>query len=155
MKNYPLLLLLFCCTLFFTACSSDDDDSPSKEDMLKNKRWQITAASAAVPFFGSVDFYANLKDCQRDNYFEFQANGVLLINEGATKCTALSPQQVQGSWSLNGDIMTIQGLGATLGLPSDKLEIKLTDLSSTSLTGEFSLDYNGLPVTVKVTMRTM
>ena len=154
MKNYPFLLLVFCCALFFTACS-DDDDSPSKEDMLMNKRWQIVAASTAVPFLGTIAIYNRIPACQKDNYLEFQANGVLLINEGATKCAAASPQQVPGTWSLKGDVLTLQGAGATLGLTTDKLEIKLTDLSSTSLTGEFSLDYNGIPATVKVTMRTM
>ncbi|WP_181307249.1 hypothetical protein [Rufibacter sp. XAAS-G3-1] len=138
MKNYPLLLLLFCCALFFNACSDDDDATPNKEDMLMNKRWQITALDVTLPFVGPQDLYAGFENCEKDSFVEFRGNGVLVVDEGAIKCNSSGPQQVTGSWKLEGDVLTIMGAGASFGLPVNDLEVTITDLSSTRLDGEFS-----------------
>ncbi|WP_210489695.1 lipocalin family protein [Rufibacter aurantiacus] len=154
MKNYPLLLLLFCCTLFFTACSDDDDEAPSKEQMLQDKRWQITALEAST-LFGDIDFYADLEDCQKDNYVEFRDNGVLVVNEGATKCDDSDPQEAQGTWSLNGDVLQISGIGASFGLPVNDLELTITELTASSLSADFKQNVSGFDIDGTVTMETM
>ncbi|ALI99097.1 lipocalin family protein [Rufibacter tibetensis] len=153
MKNYPLLLLLFCCALVFNGCSSDDDD-PSQEDMLKNKRWQITALDASTPI-GDYDFYADMEDCQRDNFVEFEDDEELIIDEGATKCRSSDPQRRNGSWTLKGNILTLRGIGEAYGLPEDDLELTVTELTSTSLTANFSQSVQGFPINGTVTMETM
>jgi hypothetical protein len=155
MKNYPLLLLLFCCSLFFTACSNDDDATPSQEEMLMNKRWQITALEVTLPIIGSQDLYAGFEECEKDTYVEFKANGVLVVDEGATKCDTSDPQQYPGTWTLEGDVLTIMGAGASFGLPVNDLELTITDLSSTRLDGEFSQTISGFNIDGTVTLETM
>ncbi|KAA3440530.1 lipocalin-like domain-containing protein [Rufibacter hautae] len=154
MKNNPFLLLLFCGALFFSACSSDDDDTPSEDEMLQNKRWQITALQASTPF-GNLDLYEDFEDCQRDNFVEFKANGVLEVNEGATKCNNSDPQQTQGTWSLSGGVLTISGIGDAYGLPDDDLEITVTSLTSSKLDGEFTESISGISIDGTVTLETM
>ncbi|RNI23637.1 lipocalin-like domain-containing protein [Rufibacter latericius] len=154
MKNYPLLLLLFCSTLFFSACSSDDDGTPSQDEMLQNKRWQITALDASTPI-GNLDLYEDFEDCQKDNFVEFKANGVLVVDEGATKCDSSNPQQTPGTWSLNGNVLTISGIGDAFGLPDDDLEITVTSLTNSRLDGEFTESVSGFSIDGTVTLETM
>ncbi|MBC3540751.1 lipocalin family protein [Rufibacter sediminis] len=155
MKKHPLLLLLFCCTLFFSACSDDDDATPSKEDMLMNKRWQITALEVALPIIGSQDLYEDFEDCEKDNFIEFRANGVVTVDEGATKCDDSNPQQYPGTWTLEGDVLTIKGAGSSFGLPVNDLKLTITQLSGNSLEGEFSQSISGYEIDGTVTLKTM
>ncbi|WP_207433591.1 lipocalin family protein [Sabulibacter ruber] len=141
MKNYSLLLLLFCCTFFLNACS-DDDDTPSREEMLMNKRWQITGLTVSTPL-GSIDYYEEFEDCMRDNYIEFRSGGILVMNEGPTKCNDSAPQENPGTWSLEGNTLRISGIGAALSLQVDELELQVTELTNTSLAADFETTFSG------------
>ncbi|AKQ47154.1 hypothetical protein TH63_18320 [Rufibacter radiotolerans] len=156
MKNYPLLLLLFCATLFTTACSKDDEDpAPTKEEMVQNKRWQITGFTVSNILIGTIDYYASLESCQKDNYLEFKPGNVLLANEGATKCDPAAPQQTQGTWKIEGDVMTLSAPGLTAGLPVTELKLTIKELTATTLTADFNESISGLPVTGTVKMTAM
>ncbi|MFB9863120.1 hypothetical protein [Rufibacter immobilis] len=141
---FPLSLLP---ALLLASCS-DDEDAVSKEELLKNKRWNITALQVTSP--SSIDYYQTFAACQRDNFAQFQEGGVLLMDEGATKCNAPTPQQASGTWSLQGDLLHVEGIEA-LGIPADKLELTLTDITNTTLTANFT--QGGLTGTLRMAVQ--
>ncbi|MFC6996411.1 lipocalin-like domain-containing protein [Rufibacter roseus] len=136
--------------LCLSACSNDDDNQLDAQAKLPNKRWAITELKIET-FLGESDAYADFEDCEKDNYFEFRENGVLIVDEGATKCSSDDPQQTQGTWSVQGNVMTISGLN--LGLPSNTVKLNITELTDASLRGTFKEDYQGVPVSGKLAMR--
>jgi hypothetical protein len=151
MKKNPLLLLLICFCLFLSACG-DDDDSPSREEMLMNKQWVVSAFTITTPLT-IIDYYNTFQACQKDNFVEFRSGGVLYIDEGATKCNLSTPQNAQGTWALNGDILRVSGVAA-LGVPVNELDLTIEDISSTKITGEFTQTVSGFQVTGKVSLST-
>ncbi|GAB2527840.1 lipocalin-like domain-containing protein [Rufibacter soli] len=155
MKNSPLLLLLFCATLFTTACSKKDDPDPTKEEMVQNKRWQVTGFTVSNVLIGTVDYYATLGACEKDNFLEFKANNVLIADEGATKCDPSSPQQTQGTWKLEGDVLTLSAPGLTAIVQVKELKLTIKELTATTLTADFNESISGLPVTGTIKMTAM
>lgn len=117
MKKFNALLSLFFLFLVLAGCEKDKDPVPTKEDKLMAKNWNITAAKATVTVAGSpieFDYYNVLLACQKDNFLQFKANDVLIMDEGTTKCTPTAPQTSQGTWTFTenattGDVITING----------------------------------------------
>ena len=116
MKNYSALIFLFFLTLVMAGC--DKDDEPTKQERLMAKDWKVTAITASGEVNGigvnNYDYYNNhLIECQKDNLFNFNSGGVVVVDEGATKCTPTAQQTSQGTWSLTenttGDILTVGG----------------------------------------------
>ncbi|MDB5262253.1 MAG: hypothetical protein JWQ14_1534 [Adhaeribacter sp.] len=99
MKNANVLLFLFFLTLVMAGCEKDKDAEPTKQDTLMAKNWKVTEAKA-VPTGTTAEFniYSLLVDCQKDNYLDFNTGGVVVADEGSTKCTPNAPQSVPGSW---------------------------------------------------------
>jgi hypothetical protein len=117
MKKFNALLGLFFFVLVLAGCDKDEDPEPTKEDMLRAKNWNITAAKAVVTVAGSpieFDYYNVLLACQKDNLLQFKENDALIMDEGASKCTPTAPQTSQGTWTLTenattGDVITVNG----------------------------------------------
>ncbi|MDQ2770078.1 MAG: carboxypeptidase-like regulatory domain-containing protein [Bacteroidota bacterium] len=67
--------------------------------LLTTRSWRVTAATQTA---GGVvtDTYASALPCQRDNFFRFNPNAVLISDEGPTKCSPTDPQTTTGSWNL-------------------------------------------------------
>ena len=66
---------------------------------LENKRWNLTALTAQRGS-ASVDGYANLKPCEKDDYLRFNDDRTLEANEGLLKCDTADPQTQAGNWEL-------------------------------------------------------
>ncbi|WP_205501454.1 hypothetical protein [Rufibacter psychrotolerans] len=154
MKNYAFLLLLFCGALLLTGCSDDDDSTPSREEMLVNKRWQITGLTISS-LLGTIDYYEESEPCMRDNYVEFKPGGVLLMNEGLSKCNASDAQEAEGRWSLNGNVLHLEGVGDPLSLPVDELDLDIKEMSSTEMSAEFETTFSGFNFTGTLDMTVM
>jgi hypothetical protein len=111
MRKLNTLLLLFLLTLVFTGCDKDEDKEPTKEQLLMAKNWNPTAIKLSATVGGNnleLDYFAQLNACQKDNFLKFDSGGKVILDEGPNKCSG-APQTVQGTWSLNGDILTIDG----------------------------------------------
>ncbi|WP_133271220.1 hypothetical protein [Hymenobacter radiodurans] len=104
--TFSLSLLL---AVTFTACGEENepDATDPKTTLLINKDWRATAdVSVTTTSAGAtttVDNYAALQACGKDDFIRFNDNGELEINEGPSKCAAPDPQTAKGTWSWNAD----------------------------------------------------
>lgn len=125
-KNMITAVLVL--SVLFVSCKKKEKE-PTKEELLTNGKWKLTAASAAGGIF---DLMKELKECQKDNTFTFNTNKSITVDEGGSKCSDTAKQTVtDGIWSLsnNDTKMTISsdkilsGFGALTG---DVLKIEAT-----------------------------
>ena len=111
--------------LFFTACQKDDPPPPTKTELI-SRDWKITAMTAVFPApIGTVDVFAQLETCEKDNITKVKADGTYTVDEGATKCDPADPQIVEtGNWSFTNNETKLTIMGETFDIVS---------LSATSL----------------------
>lgn len=130
-----LMLLFAAGILLITSCKTEDD-----EDGIAGT-WKVTAAT----FNPAVDFGAGpvtdayplmfANACDQDDLIIFQDNGVQIDDEGTTKCNSADPQQTTGTYSYSGTTLTIYN--------SDTITITNVNLTSSTLTGSFTIDFGG------------
>jgi hypothetical protein len=91
-----------CSVLILSGCKKDKAEAPN--DILQQGKWRWSELS--------FHFYVNdvltdvtrlddLDSCTRDNYFLFQPDDVLIMDEGPMKCDSSSPQEIHGTWKLS------------------------------------------------------
>ena len=99
MKSFLITTTIF--TLLIISCSKKDSNL-SKKDMLTSGSWKLTAVVSDDDANGSYekDEFARFSDCYKDNYYTFQSNGVLELNEGPTKCSPADSQTETATWQL-------------------------------------------------------
>jgi hypothetical protein len=93
-------------TVFFSlltiSCSKKDSSVVSKKELLTSGSWKLAAVTADEDANGTyeIDKFATFSNCYKDNYYTFGNNGVLELNEGATKCNPGDTQTLSGTWQL-------------------------------------------------------
>jgi hypothetical protein len=164
MKNYSALIFLFVLSFVMASCDKDKDSEPTKQDLLMAKNWKVTAAKAKGTVNGStidLDYYNYLVDCQKDNFLKFNTNSIVIVDEGALKCTPTAPQTTQGNWSLTenattGDILMVNGnILLSYGLVNNSARnLKILTLNNQTLKATFdeSVTVPGFPVAVPATI---
>lgn len=133
MKN---LLLLAASLLVLGACKKSDDaaPSPSRADLLTAKTWRLSAqTTTATPIGGpatTTDDFAALSACERDNFFKFNPDKALLVDEGPTRCKASLPQTTTFTWALNADQtkLLVTSPGKTTPETDDIIELSASTL---------------------------
>lgn len=129
MKKIALFLLIG--SLGFTACKKKDKET-SKADLLVQGNWKLTTANLN----GLLDLLTTFEACQKDNYYLFNADKSLSVDEGPTKCTTSAPQRSSdGNWSLSGNDskITISGSSLTTGLGALSITGDIVTLNATTL----------------------
>ena len=109
MKNFSSYLLGLSLMLALAGCGKNSDPTPATKlsantTLLTTPKWRISAVVGTTTFGGqttTVDGYANLQSCQKDNFIKFNADLTAVSDEGATKCSSSAPQSKQGTWSFN------------------------------------------------------
>lgn len=143
MKIRPLLFTLLAFVLLGTIASCKKEDNKSKTQLLTSGSWKVvahTATSGSV----TIDAYKEMKDCEKDDFLVFDANGTVTFNEGAVKCENDDDQTSTSTWKFT----------------DNETKITFDDSSATilSLTGsEFKVTYtetiNGKTVTGIITFK--
>lgn len=142
----PIFFLLGL-VLLLAACNKDDE--ASKTDNLTSGKWKITASVAKFPFNGgetTVDVYANLPACQRDNTAEFKTDGTLIADEGATRCSTNDPQQTTGTWSFAQNETHLIATGTGYNFDAEILE-----LTGSKLRVKYDTTSGGITTTTETT----
>ena len=103
--SIPLLILA---TSVLLSCKKDPDNS-GREQMLTTGSWKLTGWVTDYDKDGTYEenSFAILADCEKDNFYTFQAGGVLIKNEGPTMCISTNPQTVTGTWSFKNNYTQI------------------------------------------------
>jgi hypothetical protein len=104
--------LLFCSALLIlgASCKKNDDNnsnpnSNSKQSLLTNGKWKITASTATFDLGNGMtqsgDLFSIMQPCQKDNLYIFNTDHTTTADEGASKCNATDPQSsTGGNWQL-------------------------------------------------------
>lgn len=159
-----IFLACFVLPLAFAACNKDKDKGTpdpvdpidtvltvpvSKFTILTTDKWKLTEAfvnNTAGEL--AIDYYSTMKDCEKDNFFFFNASGSITLDEGATKCSASDPQTTtDGNWSFSADTSKMTLSGSSL-LPVDgDHTIKILTLTATTLkvSKDTTITYPGFP----------
>jgi len=101
------LLLLIISTIAFS-CKKDKDDNANttktKTELITKGSWKRTAliSDPAYDWNANGVFDTNnlntMFPCEKDNFETYQTNGMVVTNEGATKCDASDPQTWSVTW---------------------------------------------------------
>ncbi|HLO81363.1 MAG TPA: lipocalin family protein [Chitinophagaceae bacterium] len=94
-----LALALF---IISSSCSKDDSKPAVSKAQMIARNWKQTdllASQAGLPAVSIFDtFY---QPCNKDDIWQFKADGTYIVVEGASKCNAADPDTVSsGTWQL-------------------------------------------------------
>ncbi|MBC6991511.1 lipocalin family protein [Hymenobacter sp. BT491] len=134
-----------------TACGSssksEDPAPPTKAELLSDKDWLLTSATATV-LGQPVDVYATvLQTCQKDDLLRYNSNNTYTISEGATSCTP--PDTDNGTWSLSADGTKLTQTSARQGSTATTQDV--LELTTTSLKISSTYTYSGIAVPATLT----
>lgn len=135
--NFALLMVLFVLTA--VSCKKDKP----REELLTSGAWRATSISVALGPL-TVDAFAELEDCEKDDRMTFKSDKTVEIDEGATKCNPSDPQTYSlGAWSLSDNDNKLSYGGITydiLELTESRLRLK-GSISESGLTGTIELGF--------------
>ncbi len=104
------LLLVITCAAIFLSCDDDDDDNDetpkTKRELLTAGPWKRTALTSNPAYdwnangVSDTDVLSIMFPCEKDNFEEYKANGIVETNEGPTKCNSADPQIWTETWDL-------------------------------------------------------
>jgi hypothetical protein len=131
-------LFLFALTVAsLSACKKDSENTPSKTDLLTSKKWRVTSFTATystsgggAPTTNTVDQYAQTPACSKDDFYKFNSDKTLILDEGATKCGTSDPQTTAFTWDLNSDQtkLFINASGSSSSSPNDIVELSASTM---------------------------
>ncbi|UOQ73630.1 hypothetical protein [Hymenobacter cellulosilyticus] len=106
MQRVRVFLLVFLVLGLGAGCKKEKTDS--KAALLTNKNWQVKAIAitSTGSQAGTVDGYALLQPCEKDNYLRFSSSKALELNEGPSRCPD-AEQSSAGSWDASADYSTL------------------------------------------------
>lgn len=138
----PIFFLFGIALLLSVSCKKDDAANKSKADLLINGKWKIVSSKATLSGSSSVEFdlLLFLSTCEKDGYFIFEPDGVLVSDEGITKCDAADPQQTIGTWELTQNETHLKVIGTDLDF-----EGEIVELTASKLVIKYATEINGLP----------
>lgn len=147
MKKLSLLLLT---ALTVGACKKDNGNAPAdpRTDLLTAKAWRLS--TVAVTVYGTVlPSSSVIADCDKDNFYRFNADKSLLADAGTVKCSTSDPQTQAGTWAFNNDQTKL-----TIVLPGSALngEATIQELSATALHLVSTQATAGLTYTIDATL---
>ncbi|MFY8020977.1 MAG: lipocalin family protein [Bacteroidia bacterium] len=146
MKNLFLLIGL---SFLLSACEREmPTDATPLADAIKDKNWLVIADST-VSSAGTVENNYNLlKDCEKDNLYQFKSTKSVMIDEGASKCNASDAQsKTIGIWAINEStkVLTLTSI--------EKVEFKISALTANQMVLISTESSNGITLTETVTFK--
>lgn len=107
-------ILIIVMALFLVACNESKDSNPSPSNSgasdpattLPSKTW-VYSGETSTSAQGTVDVYASLLGCDKDNEYKFSAlnssgNGTVRYEEGANSCSGPANALIfNGTWRLS------------------------------------------------------
>lgn len=140
------LFTVIACTFVMTACSkqaTSTDPLPVQDNTaayLQTGNWRMTVFTIAPALNGVTDVIANQPPCVNDNLLQFRANGVFILDEGLTKCSAADTQTDQGTWNYDASIKQLTFSSARAG----NFVINVNSSSATGISGTRTVLISGV-----------
>ncbi|OGX80864.1 hypothetical protein BEN47_06315 [Hymenobacter lapidarius] len=98
--KHLLLLLASATSLVFTSCEKNAS-APQVKEALLTKTWKRGIQDKNPPANPANASFYPVQSCEQDDTFTFAADGMVLINQGATKCSQNEPQTITQAYSIN------------------------------------------------------
>jgi hypothetical protein len=111
---YLMVTVILSLPILYSCGGSSKNESPNKKAIITSTDWKISAgkitASTGNPLFdaalaaqgaSSIDIVSSMDNCEKDDYYQFKADGKAFIVDAGTKCDPTSA--VEGTWSLSSD----------------------------------------------------
>lgn len=113
MKKYNLLFLLLIIMIsVFTACKKEKD---KETDPLLGKTWKRALQDKNTSTNPKGDImYQPISDCQKDDLYNFSADGTFKIDNGIEKCESTEEKIVTGTYHTANKEIVIKGMKYTL-----------------------------------------
>lgn len=93
--------------LFASSCKKEKTTT----ELLQNGAWKITALTATSGA-SSIDVYATMPSCSKDDLYTFKTDNTMIQGAGATKCATTDPDtQSLGTYAVNGSTVTLTNNG--------------------------------------------
>lgn len=146
-----IFFVAVCCTVvFFTACKKNDN-TPLQQKLLVAGKWVLTACTATTNYLGNdttIDVYATMDACEKDNIMTFANNGIATLDEGADVCPGKT-QTSTATWFLldnNTKIAIIDSNPDTMGLDvtSTQMQLTLAKLNTSGSPISYIYTYNNI-----------
>ncbi|MDQ3534252.1 MAG: hypothetical protein M3421_01330 [Bacteroidota bacterium] len=138
-----LILLIFFIIILISSCK-DKNESHAPVLIHGQKliihKWKLFKVETVpeIPGVNPMDF---LEDCYTDNIYSFLPEGVLVVDEGDSKCNDQNPQTLSGEWKLSQDEKQLD-----LEYGNFNQEFIVLELSEEQLIVRTTLDFNGLSI---------
>lgn len=147
MKHYFLLGVI--CSITILSCNNKEPKQPTPSSYLTQGKWKLVSAQAAG---GLLDLMSSMKDCQKDNYYIFNTNNSITINEGANKCNDSAKQEItQGTWTLSNNDAKISINGTDILMGVNSLTADITTLNFITLQVKKDTVVSSYPTSVILT----
>jgi hypothetical protein len=92
-KKITTFMVLASFAFPFISCTKKDFTAPkSKSQLLTRSEWYFAKYEEKTDNNPWIDNSVSIPACGKDNYFRFQINNILIVDEGRTKCIPSDPQ---------------------------------------------------------------
>ena len=128
----------------FISCKKDSP-AKSRTELLTTGTWKRTALTSkpAYDWYNNgtkgTDILAYMWPCEKDDFETYKTNGVLEINEGATKCDPSADQTWSVSWEFKSNESLIRFEGT--------YDVTIDELTETTLKFHYTFEENGVNYT--------
>ncbi len=136
-------------SILFVGCKKSETTATkvSGSSLLTGKDWRIIGIVQTVPGTPSLDIFAAMPACQKDDLEEFMSNGVVTDKAGASKCDPAEPDSAPGGfWALLNNDAQLRIINGDTTIANVK------ELTATSLKLELVLEDQGIVYTTNITM---
>jgi len=125
-------------SMLLTSCSKDDEEQQLTKTQMLVRKWKqsdLLISQNGASYTSIFNFF--FEECEKDNIWEFKADGSFVVTEGNTKCDPADPDVFgTGTWAF-AENETKLVLTPT-GEPSETLVIGELTASSLKLSGSDS-----------------
>ncbi|MCK9480492.1 MAG: hypothetical protein M0R38_01855 [Bacteroidia bacterium] len=139
-------------SFYLTSCKKEKKEEtkekptpPTNEELVMANQWKVTRIMSQQIDVWNNPVFPLFEDCQKDNIYEFQANDIMLIDEGLTKCDSADAQTQEGAWMMVGkdkmfiDFSLLKDTADIISVSKTKLVLKAT-IESFGVDGEITFD---------------
>jgi len=140
MKKKITVALLATLSIFIFGLSSCKKDDESAKDKFKDKNFYLTN-SIVMENNVVVSTYADMEECEKDDFIRFNSNNTGFYSEGNTKCDQSDEQITNFSWSLSNDDKQLDVVVYFLNFSFNILQNDGTNLRLSSTTIEDGKTY--------------
>lgn len=148
-----LVLVAISASLFFVACKKDDslpdpnnnNNNNNTSATLTSGSWKMVSSTSVIEYPApvgtqTVDLFALMQSCVKDNLYIFKTDNTTVSDEGATKCNSSDPQQkTAGTWALINNNSKLQITENSTSITADILT-----LNSSTLELRYVTTYGGM-----------